>query len=235
MTPHIFTSSLFQRFRSLSSFLPAASLPAMLFFAGLLFLSASRDAYCQNLLPNGDFENDKHGWNLFVPEESQESECTFEVIGDNPHEGAFAAQLDSVSEARYAIVTRPKGADLVAGAKFRISVWVRAGANFVPKPGTPGFMVRITLFSDAGTVDAPGGHYYLGLGNHLIHGLDIDSMPQDAIPKTWTKVEAVIEIPPEVESLNVSAFVWQGVGTLWVDDMVFEPVDADTSLTEVRP
>ena len=203
-----------------------------IFCGGAFLLSSLSTTEAQNLLSNGEFEPDVPGWSLVIPPESSEAECRFEMSQDKPPQGGLSGRLSSTSEVRFGIVTRPKIGALVAGERFRVSAWVRADKDFVAKAGTPGFVLRVTLFSNPkGNEDTPGGHYYLGLGNRLTRGYSVSPLLEEAIPGVWTKIEAILEIPPETVTLDVSLFVWFGSGALYVGNIVFEPVDDTTPLT----
>jgi hypothetical protein len=208
------------------------SLKRSLLIACLGAASALSGVHAQNLLTNGDFENGAKGWNLFAPPAAEGSECKFEAVSDTPHDGGQCGRLSSVGEARYAITSSPRGLAPTPGDRYRLTAWVRAGQDFTPRANTPGFVIRVTLFGDPGyQADVPGGHVYLGVDNRAFRGVDVSPLNNEPIPKEWTKLECVFAIPEGTASLNVAVFVWQGSGSVFVDDVSLENVDNSTPLT----
>lgn len=214
---------------------PTLKIRALTLYCTLIFSLLCGALNAQNLLSNGEFEENVKGWTLRIPPETQREDCNFELSEEKPPRAGFSGKLSSVAYARYGAVTSPQNVNLVEGQRYRVSAWVRAGEDFVPKAGTPGFLIRITLFSSLnGNEDASGGHYYLGLGNRLTRGYGTAPLISDeAIPKTWTQIEAVFEIPAETAKMDVSLFVWEGVGSIYVGDAVLELVDDATPLTPI--
>lgn len=189
-----------------------------------------------NILENGDFEADLTRWALFAP--SVEGLGELHITTDAPHEGAQAGALTSSEAIRYAMVNYAKIGTFVPGGRYRVTAWVRASQDFEPMPGTPGFMLRVSIFpSSPGSIaeftNPAEGAFYLGSGNKAIRGGDVSSFNDQEIPRVWTKLEGVLEISPEAAALNVSIFVWKGTGSFFVDDVALEEVDASTPLSAV--
>ncbi len=196
------------------------------------FLLFSPEASAQNLVVNGDFENGTKGWSLFAPAEAKQAGCTFDVTGDAPHDGGQAAKLTSEAEARYGIVNYVRGISYVGGDRYRVSVWVKAGDDFQVKSGMPGFLVRISFFTNAGTFkDSAAGHFYLALGGHAAMGSGFGGSTYEDVPKAWTKLEGVFEMPSDAASMNVSLFVQNGSGSIYFDDVSLESVEKTVPLS----
>ncbi|MEJ0001558.1 MAG: hypothetical protein WDO13_21945 [Verrucomicrobiota bacterium] len=51
------------------------------------------------------------------------------------------------------------------------------------------------------------------------------------LPKTWTQVQAVIEIPAGVDAVGPSLFDWWTKGAIFVDDFSITKVDASAPVT----
>ena len=51
------------------------------------------------------------------------------------------------------------------------------------------------------------------------------------LPKAWTQIKAVIEIPSGVDSILPALFSWWTKGALYADDFSIEKVDASTPVT----
>ena len=195
------------------------------FLAGLLLGLASASAWAQeNLLPDGDFETGKGGWNIFVPAESQGKGCQFNLVPDNPHGGTSCAQLESTDFARYAMGAKP--IPVAAGDHYRVTAWVRGDEQTQVKKGEPGFVLRLTLHSAAG---AGANNFNVVLGNAVSLG---NAAPKSApLSPTWTKTEVVIVIPSNVNALGCDAFVHYAKGALYLDDISIEKVDSSVAAT----
>ncbi|CAN5795008.1 hypothetical protein BH09VER1_BH09VER1_19400 [soil metagenome] len=204
---------------------PAAPKPA-----GLTAPSGSSEPAGENLVANGDFENDKVGWSVFSPPDSLGGMPTLDVAGDGPHGGSASGAMSCTSPVRFAIVNFVNGT-WTEGDRFRVSAWVRASSDYQPQSGTPGFMVRVTMFPHEGSSIAPeDGLFYLGL-NKATKGPDTGGYNDQGVPTTWTKVEGVFQIPAGTARLNVCGFIWKGSGTLFFDDFRLEPVDKSVPLS----
>jgi hypothetical protein len=191
----------------------------------LLAWSAAQGVRADTLVPNGGFEEGTTGWTIFVPEESKDKNCRFDVAGDAPHSGSSAARFQSDDFARFGI-----GAPVIpvqAGERYRVSVWVRIDPAAQVRPKAPGFAIRLNLRQ--GDSDAPGGHLFIVPGNRVSR--DIPADPGADLTKDWTHVEAVVEIPGGVDAIGPSLFSWWTSGTLYADDFTIEKVDAATAVT----
>lgn len=167
-----------------------------------------------------------------MPAEAKGAGCTFDVTGDAPHDGGLAAKLSSEGEARYGIVNYPKGISYVGGDRYRVSAWVKAGDDFQVKSGTPGFEIRVSFFSNVGNfTDSAAGHFYLALGGQAAMGSGLANSSYEEVPKVWTKVEGVFEMPSDAAAMNVSLFVMKGSGSIFFDDVMLESVDKSTPLS----
>jgi hypothetical protein len=164
---------------------------------------------------------------LFIPVDSQDKKCTFDVVSDNPHSGGFCARMNCDDYARFAIYPKRK-VTLPGAGRYRISVWVRAGQNFTIQDGLPGFFIRLNLPLSPPSIT-------------LIHILSDGRVCKDAIPHiqgaslptTWTQVGAVLEIPANITTMPTDLFVAGGKGEVFVDDLRIEKVADDTPLTPV--
>ena len=194
-----------------------------------IFLAAAAGVQAQNLVTNGNFELGTKGWAPFIPDDAKPNECKVEVSTKNPHEGqSLCLSCNAVS--RFAATTVIKDVETVPGDRYRISLWVRAGDDFQPAAGTPGFMARVTFFSDPKTwAPADGGNFHLAIGNRTAIGSPPSSVEE--LPKTWTKTEGVFEIPPNTAFMNIALYVLKGTGSVFIDDIVMEKVDSTTPLS----
>ena len=198
-------------------------LPALALFFTCLGIQGSAG---QELVENGGFEDGVAGWTLFVPDESQDKNCRFDVSNDSPHSGTTCLRLQSDDVARFS-VGAVAGFPVQPGEHYRVTAWVRADSAARVRPKAPGFVIRLNLRQ--GNTDAAGGHLFIELGN--VVSRDTPAESSSALPKGWTKVEAVVEIPTGVDTVFPSFFSWWVAGTLFVDDFSIEKVDASTAVT----
>ncbi len=205
-----------------------APIPLVLLLACTLFGGAITPVHAaDSLVPDGGFENGIAGWKVFIPEESKDKNCRFEIISDSPHSGTTCVRLQSDDFARFSI-----GLGLLpvqAGDRYRVSVWLKADAGAQVRANAPGFVIRLGLRQ--GDADAEGGHLFIAPGNRVTRSIPAD--PASVLPKQWTQLEAVIEIPPGVDAMGPSLFSWWTSGTILADDFSIEKVDATTPLTPV--
>lgn len=188
------------------------------------------EAAGDNLVTNGDFEDGKKAWSVFAPPDSQGGAPSLEVTGDDPHTGGACGVMSATSPVRFAAVNFVTN-KWTAGDRFRVSAWIKAGADYQPQSGTPGFMVRVTMFPPDGVTIAPqDGLFYVGLGK-ATKGPDTGAYNDQTVPTTWTKVEGVFQVADGTDRLNVCAFIWKGSGNLYIDDFRLEPVDKSTPLS----
>jgi peptidoglycan/xylan/chitin deacetylase (PgdA/CDA1 family) len=184
-----------------------------------------------NILSNGGFEEGTKGWSVFAPQDAQGAGAKIDTTAEGPHEGGLAGTMSCAEAVRFAIVNFSKQANFTPGDRYRLSAWVKAGPDFEALPGTPGFMLRASMFSDStGSQGTGEGLFYLGTTG-AVKGPDVSSFKDQAVPKEWTKLEGVFEVPPDTVRMNACAFIWKGKGTLLVDDVRIEPVDKATPLS----
>jgi peptidoglycan/xylan/chitin deacetylase (PgdA/CDA1 family) len=187
----------------------------------------------RNFLVNGGFEDGTVGWDLFVSAEDRTVDCKLGVTSDKPHGGARAGQLTSDARARYALLQYVRGAAFAPGRRYRVSAWVRAGEDFEPQAGTPGFALRVSMFADkAASAQAQDALFYVGMDGRSVRGADASPLKNQEVPRSWTKLEGVFEVPPYTAKLNVCVFVWKGSGSFFVDDVALE--DADDAAPPAR-
>jgi hypothetical protein len=196
----------------------------------LLILSfvAIHNVAADSLVPNGGFEDSSTGWAIFVPDESKDKNCHFDVVTDTPHSGVNCARFQSDDFARFGI-----GSGFIpvqAGEHYHVSVWIKADPAAEARPKTPGFVIR--LYLRQGTGDAAGGHLFIGYGNTVSR--NTPAVPESTtLPTAWTQIEAVIEIPPGVDSVGPALFSWWTKGAIYVDDFSLDKVDDSTAVTPV--
>lgn len=199
---------------------------------GSFLLTSLTLSAADNLLQNGDFEEGESQWSTFIPDDAQNAGCSWSVSTDAPHEGSQAGQISCMSDARFALVNFVKGYEFVEGKKYKVTAWVKAGADFQPLADTPGYIMRVSMFGAEGaSLGGDGGLFYLGSGNKAVRGPDTKAFNDQELPKEWTKLEGVFEASPGIARLNVCLFIWKGTGSFFIDDVTLEEVADSTELT----
>lgn len=200
--------------------------------AGAAFLAFSAAANAQNLAPNPGFESGLSGWGLFVPKESQGKAQPLQVTTTEVHSGTAALAVNVTDGARVGIGT--KAINVKPGEKYRFAAWVKFGDNVQYKPGTPGVYFRATLMEapDKDIAD-PLKHMQIGLAGTMARSPHTGKLALTELPKQWTKLEGVIEVPAEVNIIGPSLFLEGISGTVYFDDIVIELVPAGTPLSRI--
>ena len=201
----------------------------------LLFSAAA--LFGDNLAANPGFEDKTAGWSMFAPLDTPTTaNPQFSVVNEKPHSASACAKLWSDDFARYALGT--KLIPCVPKEHFRISVWMRAGPDFVPMPGTPGIVVRLAYQASGSNWN--GFSTFIepnGATAQFKSEKPGDLAAVTSLPIEWTKVEAVVEIPadPEgVKGFTPAIFVWRGKGAIYFDDFSVEKVEAASPSPAVK-
>lgn len=203
--------------------------------AGLAFASL---AYCpaahaQNLIPNPGFESGTAGWGLLVPKESEGKAQPLQLSQTEVHSGTAAVAINVTGGARVGIGT--KTIQVKQGDRYRLTAWVKFGDNVQFKPGTPGAYFRATLLQGEGKdikdIDDPQKHMQIGLQGTMARSTQIIKLAVNELPKEWTKLEGVIEIPATTTYITPNFFVEGVTGTVFIDDLGMELVPASTPLS----
>jgi hypothetical protein len=140
---------LFQRFLSRSA----------IFAAGALALCTTLTAG-ENFIRNAGFETGTDQWGLYFGKDAEGAGAALAVSNEVAHSGVNSLKLSCPIIARYSVGPMLGSAGVVKpGDRFRLSLWVRAGNDFVQKPGSHGFVVRATLRTPE-RVDFPEGNFY---------------------------------------------------------------------------
>jgi len=185
----------------------------------------------ENLFKNPGFENGEEGWKLSIPTNVVDPEAKMTITPEAARSGEAGLAMSSSECIRYSVIggrTKPLE-PLVPGERFRISLWIRAGKDFVQRPNTVGFCVRVSM--GAQREDNPVEPMYFGLENHAVRG---NAWQKDIeVPQTWTKISFVFEILKEVEIryVDIAFMVAEASGTLYLDDVSLERVPETTPLT----
>ncbi|WP_198529893.1 heparinase II/III family protein [Geminisphaera colitermitum] len=179
---------------------------------------------------NSGFEQDMTDWAYFCPPESKAAEATFTTSTENPHTGRQSARLYSQGFARHGIHPRSQAVKVSPGERWLIRAWMRADGDVTVAPGSAGALIRLTL-KDSNNKAPEKGHLFVGLNNWV--GRNLEPPFNLQLPRKWTKIEAVVEIPADIASAMPTLFVWIAKGTIYFDDVSFEKVSSTTPLTPV--
>ncbi len=214
----------------LKTFLLTAFTVTALHFSSLP-LGADSDA--DNLVDNPGFENGTSRFYLGVAADSKTMNCRVSVDKANAHTGAQSALMQADDFARVSfgpVATIP----VKPAEHYRVGVWVKPGSDFQMQPGTPGLVMRLNLSQD--NAPSSAGLIFIFLDDTVF---PIGTPPNAPLAITtplsadWTHIEAVVEVPDNVDGIQPVLFFWKAKGSLNVDDFTFEKVDASVPLSKV--
>jgi hypothetical protein len=207
------------------------------FLVPILTLSAAA-APSLNLITNPGFELGDTNWSTFVPDESKDKDCSFTISTVNPHSGKACGELKSTDYARYSAGPLTiEGGPILAGERCRLTFWVRADTQTLTR-SSPGFLVRMILWGADGK-QLPGHEaLYVGLSGRVTlqsmsHRMDLSAYP-DPLPVKWTKVEAVFDVPDNLDHCKLRRpefFAQYTLGSVFIDDILIELVTKSVPLT----
>lgn len=226
------------------------------FIGGVLaltvMLSAQSDIAAEPLLKSDFEKNGLEGWRLWLPPTMDDRGCQLEV--SSPAEGRderSALRVSSESAASFSVMVRDP-LPVRGGESLRVSAWYRgdAGARIVPK--TPGIFLRLPLYTDDGT-PPPVRALFVSVRGEVIEGIPTtdqqasekelkwsglpkdaaSSFREEAFPETWTKIEAVVQVPAGTGKIGVELFSYRTEGAIFWSDIVVEP--AEKGSAAVRP
>lgn len=206
--------------------------------AGLLTLITFAHGYAANEILNPGFESGKVDWYLFVPSESQDKACQYNLSSRESHSGKTCAEISSDDFARFGLSYKRR-LFVNSGERYRVIAWVKADSSASVKNSTQGFLIRFVLTQ--GKADAPKSPaIFIGLNGNitiesLIEGTKLRGLAAP-LPTEWTKVEAVVEIPvvkEGIDGMQMSLCGQNTRGTIWIDDVSIEKVSENTPLSPV--
>ncbi|MEJ0001437.1 MAG: hypothetical protein WDO13_21295 [Verrucomicrobiota bacterium] len=195
-------------------------------------------ALAQELVGNGGFEQGAAGWKLVVPGGGQAGQAghdRFDVVTNSPHSGGHCLRLQSDDFACYGVAAPPFA--VRPGEHYRVSAWFRADPAAAMRPDTPdlalaaGFVIRLTLRQ--GNAQAMGAHLFLSAGDVVTR--DTPAAPTTPLPRDWTRIEAVIEMPAGTDNVVAGLFAWWTRGALYADDFTIEKVAAAPKAGALNP
>lgn len=194
-----------------------------LLLAGALSIAAS-SLLAQNIVRDPGFEEDTTGWNApYIPNDSLDRQCTFEVVKESPHSGKTCARLASEDGGRIAI--SPKGTPIPVepGEKFKVSLWIKAGKNFSGHGNQSGMLLRMDMMNGKDSVGIVTIDWK-GQSRLLLPQDNPNDFVTEPLPTQWTKVEAEFVIPNDTTSMRPAVFLWRGTGEFFIDDFVIERI-----------
>jgi hypothetical protein len=192
----------------------------------LLALTAS----ARNLIDNPNFEDGSSGWELFVPAESTDKGARFEIVHQNPRSGVSAVRLIADQTARFSLTSASR-ISVRPGELYRISAWYRAEPGAKIQPGQPGLVLRVNLGKAPDSPEAPK-HLHILPDGSVTRTLGLTAVGE-ALATTWTRVEAVVEVPFGAEHIILNVFAWGLQGAIQVDDIVVTPAPPGVAATSI--
>lgn len=191
----------------------------------------------ENLITNPGFEDGQRGWGMFIPTESEGKGCEFLINTDSAHSGGACAELKSGNFARFSVGPKSLVGNAGTNDRYRLTFWIRASQDLQAK-GKESMIVRIFLLDNNGKPLQQNIALFVGLNGAFTiqspeKGLDLSKLSGE-LPKTWTKVESVFEIPASYEAARLGKpefFAQYTFGSIYLDDVSFERVDSATPLS----
>ncbi len=186
-----------------------------------------------NLIPDSGFEAVEENWGgPFVPEKYKDAGAEGFIVRAGAKNGNACLQMSSQEDARYSMYPSGKPMAVEPGEHLRIKAWIKAGDDFEAVAGTPGALIRIPFrFEDR----ADGGvenQYLIDWKGNVVTGDHLKRLElEEAVPTTWTQIEAVVVVPDDMYEASLNLFVWSGAGTIFWDDVEVETVDSDVKAT----
>jgi hypothetical protein len=202
------------------------------------FIGLSPLAAGENLIRNAGFETGSDQWGLYFGKDAEGAGAALAVSNEAARSGVNSLKLSCPIIARYSVGPMLGAAGVVKpGERFRLSLWVRAGNDFVQKPGSHGFVVRATLRTPE-RVDFPEGNFYFTPPDRAIlatYSENRSSLGTSPVSREWKPLTVVFEIPPGIQYLGLNLFVESGSGSLFIDDVVLTKVAASVATTPLLP
>ncbi len=203
-------------------------------FAGLLVLffkiSLNADPIA---IQNPGFEQGKDSWMLFVGQEDDALTEKFIISSENTHGGLSCASVISTKTNRVGIESSKGGFAVTPKERYRLTAWVRYGEDSIIRKGCPSAYIRACLRKNLSTdIDSPLLHMHIGLDGKMARTPFLKKVLVTEVPKEWTKIEGVIEIPEDTKRVGIGLFSEGVLGTVYWDDVSIEQVADDTPLSE---
>lgn len=193
-----------------------------LFIAAIVFTAALSAQ--TNLASNPGFEKPlNQGWSLFIPGDAKDKGCTLTNVSGRTGTGA---QIEASQAARYGLASGIKVSNV--GERYRITAWVKADAAAEAQGDNPGVTIRV-IFSDPKGKDISMG-FAVADGRAFKDPIKMESS-KVPLPKVWTRLEIVMEVPAGATTLNYNLFSWRSKGKIIWDDVSVSPVGKDVPLS----
>jgi hypothetical protein len=170
----------------------------------------------RNLIPNPGLEKEDIGWKTpYIPEDSQEKGCAFQIVRDGEsRDGQACGRMDAEQNARFAI-SALVAEGLEGGKYYTLTLWIRADESFKVESGTAGFVIRLDpVGADPG--EKGRNIHFDWKGERLS---SIREATTEAPPRKWTQVEVEFQLPENVEKLRCGLWYERAQGKLYFDDV----------------
>lgn len=203
--------------------------PALSLLVAIAGLSSFASAG-ENLVKNPGFESGPNDWKPYMSKDAEAKGAAISGDATVAHSGKASLRMFCPVDERYSAGPSLSLGNIKPGERYKVSAWVRAGDDFVQKPGVPGFHIRATLFAEPGK-DAPGGHYHFGPDGRALRNAGMHLLAGKTLPNVWTEIGGVFEIPEGATRLTLNLFVERGSGSVFIDDVSLVKVSETTPTT----
>ena len=135
---------------------------------------------------------------------------TFTLDTTKPRSGERSLKLENVGPEPFGTIFQPVDATPYRGKKVRLAAWIRSEG-------------------------VAGNRYGAGAGLHLqamkgSYPVVQETVRKDAIKGTtdWTRYEVAVDVPVEADRIELGLNLF-GPGTVWLDDVALDVMDASTT------
>lgn len=200
----------------------------------LLGIFTTTSALAQKILLDGSFEQgNTSGWSLFVPDSKGQKIANLGIENKDAHSGSFAAAVDCMEPQRLALISKPF--PLQGGEQVRFSAWVKADEQAELEAGKPGPVLRLLFYTDDNARTPNTDHARMIGTNHVLRrGPSAYSRAgRDLLPKKWTKLEMLVDVPEGTKSATANAFTLGVTGRVLWDDIRVETLSPGETVMQV--
>jgi len=199
------------------------------FAASLPMLGSDVRAEGTNVVPNGDFAAGTDGWELFIGPEFKDTGAVADLSvtpGAGPN-GQAAGTMTTDVPIRYSISTvRANVVPVDAGAKYKVTAWVKVAEGAEATPGRAAIYVRLALVDSANKpTQDPLGNIHIGLKDQVVRTPQANQLVTSDLPFEWQKIQAEVEIPEDTASVVVGLFADRIKGTAYWSDVSLEKIE----------
>ena len=196
-----------------------------LFFVLVFCGEAVRGA--EELLPGGDFENEKKVWDPWIPREAYGKGCSAALVATEKQDGTKSMEL--LSDRRTTFGVESPMVSVQPTQRYQVTAWCKIDvlSTGEVKKGGPVVVIDYLKSRDG---KGEGVLHFSTENRGTTKGKVDDILPAEIVPD-WKRIAVVFEVPEGVLLMQVRLLRWNLVGLSWWDSARLEKVDETISLT----